>query len=94
MHPIKPEAERGERSMYNYDKNIKLSIPKDEAAAFAKLIDDRVIPAIKAGTNAAVYLPISKVNMLAVGSGVKEFGKVKGLNFCREKMDWDMKDVN
>ena len=77
MYPIKPEAERNERSVYDYTNRINCSISREDVLYIAKALEDVMIPKSKAGEACFLGIRVTKNNTLfCISNGIGETGKL------------------
>lgn len=77
MHPAKPESERTNTSVYDYNKQLAVGLTVEKALTMGKYILEDIYPALLKGEECTRAVVTSKVNMLVVSTGVKLHGKVE-----------------
>lgn len=77
IHPAKPEGERTQNSIYDYNKQIAVALSPENAVLLGHYILNDIMPAIKAGEECTRAIVTNRVNMLVVSTGVKMNGSPK-----------------
>ena len=79
IYPIKPEAERTQKSMYNYEKKTSILLDREQIFYLSGLIDNKLIPATLKGEPCVIGTTVQKVNIFLISNGItknKETGEI------------------
>lgn len=78
INPALPPEKRTQNSFYNYEEGITTALTVEKVLTLVNEIKREIIPAIKAGTNRVIGIPIAGgTSLLTVSTGVKRFGEVR-----------------
>ena len=78
INPALPPEKRTQNSFYNYEEGITTALTVEKVLTLVNEIKREIIPAIKAGENRVIGIPIAGgTSLLTVSTGVKRFGEVR-----------------
>lgn len=78
INPALPPEKRTQNSFYNYEEGITTALTVEKVLTLVNEIKREIIPAIKAGENKVIGIPIAGgTSLLTVSTGVKRFGEVR-----------------
>ena len=78
INPALPVEKRTQNSFYNYEEGITTALTVEKVLTLVNEIKREIIPAIKAGENRVIGIPIAGgTSLLTVSTGVKRFNEVK-----------------
>ena len=70
IYPIKPEADRTQKSIYNYDKKVSILLDREQIFYMSGLIDNKLIPYTLKGEPCVIGTVIQKVNIFLISNGI------------------------
>ena len=79
IYPIKPEADRTQKSVYNYDKKTSILLDREQIFYLSGLIDNKLIPATLKDEPCVIGTTVQKVNIFLISNGItknKETGEI------------------
>ena len=76
IFPAKPEAERTEKSVYDYSKRTVVSASIDDLVYIGWWIKNVLIPNTKEEKACSIGIITSKVNLIVISNGIKETNKI------------------